>query len=121
MGREQVSGSFEIGRFMVFPDRKLYGVLVEAENKPGVLSEVSAVPAKYNANIVYLAFSALLPTKKTITGLVFLDLTNADASLEELANDVRKIESVREVKIIYPPVEGFIADNFFEQAVNERG
>ena len=112
MGREQVSGSFEIGRFMVFPDRKLYGVLVEAENKPGVLSEVSAVPAKYNANIVYLAFSALLPTKKTITGLVFLDLTNADASLEELANDVRKIESVREVKIIYPPVEGFIADNF---------
>jgi len=112
MGREQVSGSFEIGRFLLFPGRKLYGVFVEAENKPGVLSEISAVPAKHNANIVYLAFSTSLSTKKTTTGLAFLDLTNADVSLEGLAKEVEKIKSVKSVKIICPPIEGFITDNF---------
>ncbi len=110
MTQEQVSGPFEIGRFLLSPDRKLYGVFVKAENKPGVLSEISAIPAKHNANVIYLAFSAPSPTQKTAKGLAFLDLTNADISAEELAEEAKKSESIKEIKIIYPPIEGFIAD-----------
>jgi len=112
VGRKQVSGSFDVGRFLVFPCRKLYGVLVEAENMPGVLSELSAVPAKHNVNIIYVAFSASSSTKKAAKGLAFLDLTNSDVSPEELADEVEKIKSVKGVKIIYPATEGFIADSF---------
>ena len=110
MVQEQVSGSFEIGRFLLLPDRKLYGVLVTAENKPGVLGEISAIPASHNANIIYLAFSAPSPTQKTATGLAFLDLTNADVSPEDIAKEAKKSKSITEIKIIYPPLEGFIAD-----------
>jgi len=106
------SGAFEIGRFLCFPDRKLCGVLIEAENKPGALSEISAVSGKHNASILYIAFSTSMPTKKTATGLAFLDLTDADVSAEELAREAQKIKAVKNVRIIYPPIEGFVADNF---------
>jgi len=111
MDCERVSEAFEIGRFLLLPDRKLFGFLVEADNKPGVLSKVSALPGKHNANILYIAFSAAVPTKKDATGLAFLDLTDADVSADELAREVEEIKSVKSVKVIYPPVEGFVADN----------
>lgn len=110
MIQEQVSWPFEIGRFLLSPNRKLYGVFIKAENKPGVLSEISAIPAKHNVNIIYLAFSAKSPIQDTVTALAFLDLTKVDISVEELAKEARKIKSIKEITIIRPPIEGFIAD-----------
>jgi hypothetical protein len=86
--------------------------LIEAENRPGVLSQISAVPGKHNASILYIAFSTSTLTKKTVTGLAFLDLTDADVSVEELVKEGEKIAAVKSFKVIYPPVEGFVADNF---------
>ena len=105
-------GSFEIGRFICIPDRKLCGFLIEAENRPGVLSEISSVAGRHNASILYVAFSASMPTKKTATGLAFLDLTDADVSVEDLVKEGEKIAAVKSFEVIYPPVKGFIADNF---------
>jgi len=111
MGGGQISKTFEVGRFLLLPDRKLCGFLLEAENKPGLLSEISKVLGKHNVNILCIAFSTSLPIRKSETGLIYLDLTDADASAEELARETEEIKAVKSLKIIYPPTEGFIVDN----------
>jgi len=49
---------------------------------------------------------------ENIVGLSFVDLTDADVSAEELADEVRRIRGVKDVKVISPKIEGFIADDF---------
>jgi len=41
-----------------------------------------------------------------------VDLTEADISAEELADEVRRIKGVKDVKVISSQIEGFIADDF---------
>lgn len=106
---------FNIGRFLLLPGRKLYGFVVEAEPKPGVLSEIAGIPSRYNAVILYVSYSMLVPGEKTITALSFVDLTSADVSAEELMEEVRRLSSVKAVKMVKPVAEGFVVDNFFSR------
>ena len=92
------------------PGRKLWGFLVEAKAKPGVLSRISNIPSKHNAVILYIAYSTPNPAEKTVKGLGFVDMTDADISAEELADEMLKIRAVRDVKVIPPPIDGFVAD-----------
>ncbi|RLI14146.1 MAG: hypothetical protein DRO43_04745 [Candidatus Hecatellales archaeon] len=105
-----MSISFDIGRFLVRPGRKLYGFLVRSRVKPGAVAEIASIPARYNITILHLAFSRTQSSEKPITALAFLDFTDSDISPEKLAEEVGKLEFVEEVKIIKPKVEGFIAD-----------
>ncbi|MCD6469268.1 hypothetical protein J7L29_00510 [Candidatus Bathyarchaeota archaeon] len=100
-----------VSRFLFLPGRKLYGFLVEAEPKPGVLSRISAVPAWHDATILYISYAMPPEGGENIVGLSFVDLTDADVSAEELAEEVLHIKGVKDVKVINPEIEGFIADN----------
>ena len=103
---------FNISRFLLFPGRKLYGFLIETEPKPGILSKISAVPARHNVVILYVSYAMPPEAGENIVGLSFVDLTGADVSAEELADEVRRIKCVKDVKVISPKIEGFIADDF---------
>lgn len=46
-----------------------------------------------------------------IVGFGFADLTNADVSIEELAEKLRHIRGVKSVRILHPTAEGFVADH----------
>jgi len=51
MGDQYASSPFDAGRFLCFPDRKMCGFLIEAENRPGVSGKMSTIPGKHNASI----------------------------------------------------------------------
>ncbi len=106
---------FDIGRFLLLPNRKLCGFIVEAEPKPGVLSKISAVPAAYNAVILCVSYSMPSLKDKTIRGLGFVDLTNTNISAEKIAEEMRNLKGVKKVEVIQSPIEGFIADACFHR------
>jgi len=101
--------SFNIGRFLVRPGRKLHGFLIKLKIRPGVLSKLSAIPAEQNIVIPYLAYSAD-QSGETAIALAFLDFTNSDISPKELVRKVKQYDFVEEVIIIKPKINGFIAD-----------
>ena len=105
-----MSASFDIGRFLVCPGRKLYGFLIRSKVKPGALAEIASIPARHGVTILHLTFSRTLSPEKPITALAFLDFTDSNVSPEVLAEEAEKLDFVEEVKIIEPKVEGFIAD-----------
>lgn len=103
-------GSFDIGRFLVCPERKLYGVIVRAKAKPEVLKELASVLVGENVVILYLSFSRLVEVGETVTVLAFLDFTETETKIEDLVERAKKFNFVEEIKTIEPKVEGFIAD-----------
>lgn len=102
--------SFNIGRFLIRPGRKLYGFLIRSKVKPGVLSKLSAIPAEYNVTVLYLAYSTDQHSEGLASALAFLDFTDSKISPKELVRKVKQYGFVKEVKVIKPKINGFIAD-----------
>ncbi|MEM1563593.1 MAG: V4R domain-containing protein [Candidatus Bathyarchaeia archaeon] len=100
--------SFNIGRFLFLPGRKVFGVLVESELNPTVLVEISDLGFRHGVLVPTMQYNVIDGEK--IVGLGFADLTNADISIEELAEKIRKIEGIKNVQILHPTAEGFVAD-----------
>ncbi|RLI34807.1 hypothetical protein DRO53_02735 [Candidatus Bathyarchaeota archaeon] len=104
--------SFDIGRFLVCPGRKLCGFLVKVkELKPEILAEMAALTANHNIAILHLVFSRIQQRDAPVVALAFLDFTDSNISPEELVNQVeRRFGPIVEVEIIKPKVEGFIVN-----------
>jgi len=102
--------SFDIGRFLVCPKRKLYGVLLRGEAKPNVLRELASMLAEENVITRYLSFSRPVEVGQPVTVLAFLDFTETKARIEDLVERAKNIDFVEEIKVIEPKVKGFIAD-----------
>ena len=99
---------FDICRFVVLPGRKLYGLFVEVEPRPGVFHKLLGLTAEVNATLIYASFSRTLETYRVIA---FLDFTNATTDLKDIIEKIRAVENVKYAGIIEPVMEGFIADN----------
>lgn len=102
---------FNIGRFLFLPGRKVFGVLVESELKPEVLKEIADLGFRHGVLVPTIQYNMVKEKKEKIVGFGFADLTNADISIEELAEKIHKIEGVKKVQIIHPTVDGFVTDH----------
>ncbi|MBS7608374.1 hypothetical protein KEJ52_04175 [Candidatus Bathyarchaeota archaeon] len=99
---------FNIGRFLFLPGRRVFGVLVKAELNPTVLEKIANLGLGHGVLIPTMQYNVIENGK--IVGLGFVDMTNADISIEELAQKIRGIEGIENVQILYPTAEGFVAD-----------
>lgn len=99
---------FNIGRFLFLPGRKVFGVLVKAELNPTVLVEISSLGFRHGVLLPTMQYNVV--DGETIVGFGFIDLTNADVSIEELAEKLRHIKGVKDVQILHPTAEGFVVD-----------
>ena len=106
-----MSVPFDIGRFIIYPGRKIYGFLVTSKVKPGVLATISSILSKYNVTILYLSFSRFIttPTRK-VTAIAFCDFTESTVSPENLVKEVEKLEFIEKIEIIKPRIDGFMSD-----------
>lgn len=99
---------FNIARFLFLPGRKVYGLLVEAEIRPEVLNEIFGLAFVRGVLIPTIQYNLVEEGK--VVGFGFMDFTDADISVDELAEKIQKVKGVLKVQILYPSVEGFVAD-----------
>jgi len=99
---------FEIGRVFFTLGYKLGGFRVIATREKGVMRRALDVCSKYNARLLYLHFT-LTPKGEKVFTLIY-DLTECSVSLSEIAGEIEKIQSVKEVTTIEQQAEGFLAD-----------
>ncbi|MEM2816192.1 MAG: V4R domain-containing protein [Candidatus Bathyarchaeia archaeon] len=101
---------FNVGRFLLFPGRRLCGLLFKLEPRRGILEELSDISFKAGAVELYVNFSMPFTGESIMSGVVFLDSTNMNISVDDLAEKMRSVSGVKSIKIIKPTVEGLIAD-----------
>ena len=82
--------------------------MVVAGREHGVMRKALDVCSKYNAYLISLHFTLTSSGEKVFT--LFYDLTSCKAPLSEIAEEIRKIKSIKEVTLIEQQAEGFIAD-----------
>ena len=103
---------FDIGRFLIAPDRKFHCLLIKTELVPGVMERLASIAAKYRVRISYVSYSMPREYEKPISVVAFIDVTDATAPIEQLLEEARKIEFVKEIKDMKPEIEGFALDLF---------
>ena len=99
---------FEIGRVFFMPGCRLGGFRVVAGREHGVMRKALDICSKYNAYLISLHF-ILNPRGEKVFTLIY-DFTECSKPLKEIAEEIRKIESIKEVILIEQQAEGFIAD-----------
>ncbi|MEM3642113.1 MAG: hypothetical protein QXH37_09355, partial [Candidatus Bathyarchaeia archaeon] len=107
---ENLLFTLDVGRFFFLPGRKLGGLFIVAEAENGVPREALSICATHKARLKHLSLSAARSLEEAIICLIFLDLTDCDVSLEELAEEIERVKAVKEVKAVQQQAEGFIAD-----------
>ena len=103
---------FDIGRFLIAPDRKLHCLLIKTELMSGVLEKLASIAAKYGVKVLYISYSMPRDYEKLVRALVFIDVTDATAPVEQLLEEARKLKFVREIRDMKPEIEGFALDLF---------
>ena len=100
---------FGIQRFMFYRGRRLYGLIVEAISRPGVLAAVTDKIAKRGLDITYCSTRTVKAAERGLI-LLFIDFTD---SIEPttLARELRELEPIVDVRLIKPKFEGFISDD----------
>ncbi len=112
MGQEE-SVTLNLGRVTHVPGKKLLGLFLTVENKPGALRSICDVIAKANINIIHILTST--PTHeatRATTILMFLDITNSRISVEELVDNIQKLDVVHKIRTARPIAEGLLVDEF---------
>jgi len=99
---------FEIGHVFFIPGCRLGGFRVVAGRERGVMRKALDVCSKYNARLIHLNFT-LTPRGEKVFTLIY-DLTECSAPLKEIAEEIKRIESIKEVTWIEQQAEGFIAN-----------
>ncbi len=101
---------FNLQRYMFYIGRDLHGLLVRAISLPGVLARLSSIIAERGLNILYCSTTVAEEHEEGII-LLFIDFTDSETRPQELAEELRRLDFVREVKLITPKYEGFIVDD----------
>jgi len=100
---------FQVQRLLYRQGRRLYGIIVEAFSKPGVLALISSMLAERNLDIIYCTAIAAEDKRG---GIIFLvDFTDSDAMPQSVAEELKSLEFVEDVTIIEPIVDGFLIDD----------
>lgn len=101
--------SFDISRFLLLPGRKVYGFIMETDVELGTLKKVIDTLARHRI-ITPSAHYYASPNGRSIKGLAFIDVTEVDVSIEDLAQELSKINGIKSVRVLHPSTEGFVAD-----------
>lgn len=101
--------SFDISRFLLSPGSKVYGFLIDSDIKLDVLKNIVDLMVRYGVEVPSAQYY-VSPEGGSIRGLVFVDLTKAKVSIEDLAQELGRIDGVKSVKVLHPSVEGFVTD-----------
>ena len=100
---------FQVQRLLYRQGRRLYGIIVEAFSKPGVLALISSMLAERNLDIIYCTAIAAEDKRG---GIIFLvDFTDSDAMPQSVAEELKSLEFIEDVTIIEPIVDGFLIDD----------
>jgi len=100
---------FQVQRLLYRQGRRLYGIIVEAFSKPGVLALISSMLAERDLDIIYCTAIAAEDKRG---GIIFLiDFTDSDAMPQSVAEELKSLEFVEDVAIIEPIVDGFLIDD----------
>ncbi len=100
---------FQVQRLLYRQGRRLYGIIVEAFSKPGVLASISSMLAERDLDIIYCTAIAAEDKRG---GIIFLvDFTDSDAMPQSIAEELKSLEFVEDVTIIEPIVNGFLIDD----------
>jgi len=103
---------FDIGRFLIAPGKKFHCLLIEAELMPGALAKLASIAAEYGVKISYVSYSMPRKYGEPVKAIVFIDVTDASAPIEQLLEEARKLEFVKEIRDAKPEVESFALDVF---------
>lgn len=103
---------FDVGRFLVAPGRRFHCLFLKTEFVPGALKELASLAAKYGVRVSYAAYSMPRGYEEPVKAVVFIDITDATAPIEQLLDEARRIEFVKEIKETKPEIEGFALDSF---------
>ena len=101
---------FQVQRFIYRRGRRLYGIIVEAFSKPGVLASISSIMAERGLDILYSTALAVEAGERG--GIIFLiDFTDSDVTPQAIAEELKALDFVEDVTIIEPVVDGFLIDD----------
>ncbi len=103
---------FDIGRFLIAPGKKCHCLLIKAKLMPGALAKLASIAAKYGVKISYVSYSMPRKYGELVKALIFIDITDATVSTEQLLEEARKLEFVEEIRDMKPEIESFALDLF---------
>jgi len=81
---------FDIGRFLIAPNRKFHCLLIKTELAPGALKELASIAAKYGVKVSYISYSMPRSEKEPVKAIASIDITDATAPVEQLLAEARK-------------------------------
>jgi len=110
--------SYDPSRIVYMPGRRLYGFWMFLKNVPSVLAKVSNTFAKRNINIIKVLATSV---ENGADALFYCDFTDSDAEPGDLVKEFKKIEEVRDIKIIKPVIPGLVIDNIHYIIMISRG
>jgi predicted hydrocarbon binding protein len=94
---------------MFYKGRRLYGFVVEGISWPGELATMTSIIAEKGLNITYWNTSTVRMGGKGVD-VFFVDFTESAVKPEDLAEELRELDFVTDVKVIRPILEGVICD-----------
>lgn len=111
-----------IGRFLLLPGRKVYGLAIDVSITVDVARRMAEIAAKAAATLWFVQYSMPKNRDESAKILAFLDFTESKVQPKELIEQLKKLDAVRSVEIIKPKKSGLIADTHFFPLVieNER-
>ncbi|RLG73326.1 MAG: hypothetical protein DRO08_02200 [Thermoprotei archaeon] len=99
----------ELSRIIYSPGKKLFGVIINAANKPQVYSSIINLLAKYSI----LPTSLFLISEDNVAEIMWvLDFSNAKISVEKIGKEILDVEGVHNVKYIKPLLKSLLVDTY---------
>jgi len=102
-------------------DGDLFQFAVKLKNIPGSIAEVARILASRGVNILH-GFHTVTPRENEAIWGFFIDLKGSNEKIENIAKEIESLDSVLEVKLSRPIIDGLIIDelHFPIMVFNER-
>lgn len=123
MEEQRETYCYPVGGFFVLPEHKLKGFHIvfsaEAVKAVGLLEKATKVFSSRKIPIVFLRTSI---HEKGASTIIFVDLTNREIDINDVVAELKKIDYVKDVKVVDQLASGVIVDqhSFPPMIANER-
>jgi len=98
-----------VDRFILAPERSLYGISIEVtEDRIGLINDITTILRNKGVRILTMYVQIGRNGKGRI--IIAMDLTDSNSSINDLAKDIGVVTGLGEVTIIEPVREGFLVD-----------
>jgi len=106
------SDPLDIGRISPIPGKKIYGIMIKANNMRDTIDGLYEAAEEGGIKIRYVQF--LMPKSKDedLRAVAFLDFTNAEISSEQ-ALEILKNRAIKDLRLIKPGETDVVLDMYF--------